>query len=272
MFDRTKESAAFQPADHPVSRGVGPFTLYDEFYPTIRFPPNERVVPILPGTFHVEMENGKPAPARTLQKTAAWAFERPNGGRSFAFSGLHYLQTLDHPQMRRLLLNAIAWTAAIDVPSHGVRSGVPDAATKLAASLGAKPLDISEPKAPQNIIATGILSRSGDRKPEPQPWGELKFFVNRTLKNSDTLTVLQAVIKPGQQNGRHYHPNCDEVLVLVQGHIMHTVNDQTFEMRAGDVLTIPRGAMHNARNLGKDNAILMVSYNSADRVAIGESE
>lgn len=136
MFDRTIETVGFQPANHPISRGVGPFLLRDEFYPTIRFPAGQRVVPILPGTFHVEIENGKPIPMRIEHKTAAWAFERSNGGRGFAFTGLHYLLSLDHPQLRRLLLNAIAWTGGFEVPPTGIRSGVPDAAEKALAAAG----------------------------------------------------------------------------------------------------------------------------------------
>ena len=137
MFDRTTETVGFQPADHPISRGVGPFTVREEFYPTIRFPAEQRIAAILPGTFHVEVENGKPIPMRIEHKTAAWAFERSNGGRGFTFTGLHYLLSFDHPQLRRLLLNAIAWTGGFEVPPTGIRSGVPDAAAKaLAASAG----------------------------------------------------------------------------------------------------------------------------------------
>jgi len=269
MFDRTIEAVGFQPADHPISRGVGPFTLFDEFYPTIRFPAEQRVVPILSGTFHVEMESGKPAAARTLQKAAAWAFERPSGGRGFAFTGLHYLVSLDHPQFRRLLLNAIAWTANIEVPATGVRSGVPDAATTMAASLGAKPVVEAARRAPHTAVFEAVVTRAADHEVLPQPWGELTWYVSRALKNSDTMTVGRVVIRRDQQSPRHYHPNCDEVLQVIQGHIMATVNDMQVEMRTGDVLSIPTGAVHNQRNLGTEDAILALSFSSADRTTVG---
>jgi oxalate decarboxylase/phosphoglucose isomerase-like protein (cupin superfamily) len=41
-------------------------------------------------------------------------------------------------------------------------------------------------------------------------------------------------------------------------------------MRTGDTVVIPEGTVHNARNIGTEDAVLMVSFNSADRVAIGE--
>ena len=115
MVDRTVETASFVPADHPVSRGVDPFTYRDEFYPSIRFG-RAPVTPILTSMLHLE---AMPDAAPTM-RTVAWAFERPGGGRSFAFTGLHYLVSLDQPALRKLLLNAIVWTAGIDVPAQGI--------------------------------------------------------------------------------------------------------------------------------------------------------
>jgi type 1 glutamine amidotransferase len=112
MVDRTTESVEFTPLHHPISSGVGTFTYQDEFYPTIRFLDSNVVTPILVGKL-----SGKP-----VERPVAWAFEREGGGRSFAFTGLHYLAALDQPDLRKLLLNAIVWTAGIEVPREGVRS------------------------------------------------------------------------------------------------------------------------------------------------------
>jgi quercetin dioxygenase-like cupin family protein len=270
MFDRTTESVGFVPADHPVSRGVGPFTLHDEFYPTIRYPSNQRVVPILSGTFYVELEDGKPIPERAVQRTAAWAFERQNGGRGFAFTGVHYLLNLDHPQLRRLLLNAIAWTAGLDVPATGVRSGVPDAATKVAASLGVQPTPRPARRTAPGAVTEGVVRRSDEHQVLEQPWGVLTWFVSRAIGNSDTLTTGRVLVRPGQQAPRHYHPNCDEVLMVLQGHIEQSVNDMRVEMRPGDVVSIPTGAVHGSRNIGTEDAIMVLSYSSADRTTVGE--
>jgi quercetin dioxygenase-like cupin family protein len=51
---------------------------------------------------------------------------------------------------------------------------------------------------------------------------------------------------------------------------MHRVGDKEYEMKAGDTVVIPEGILHNARNIGTEDAVLAVSFNSADRVAIGE--
>lgn len=117
MVDRTVETATFVPAAHAITRGVAPFAYRDEFYPSIRFG-SAAVTPILTASLHLEAAPN----ARPSVRTVAWAFERPGGGRSFGFTGLHYLASLDQPQLRKLLLNAIVWSAGIDVPADGITS------------------------------------------------------------------------------------------------------------------------------------------------------
>jgi hypothetical protein len=50
----------------------------------------------------------------------AWAFERPQGGRSFGFTGGHFHWNWGRPEVRKLVANAILWTAGVDPPGDGV--------------------------------------------------------------------------------------------------------------------------------------------------------
>lgn len=241
MVDRTTETVAFTPANHPISRGVQPFAYRDEFYPTVRFG-QAPVTPILTGALHLEAAPAAPATMRTV----AWAFDRPGGGRSFGFTGLHYLAALDQPDLRRLLLNAIIWTAGIEVPEGGISSGVPQGEAGV------------------------VLTRAADTQRIDQPWGELRWFTSAELGNSATTTTGQATIRPGQKTPRHFHPDCDEVLRVVQGRIVQTVGGRSFEMAAGDVVSIPEGVKHGSQNIGTDDAILALSYPTAHRRTVGE--
>lgn len=133
MFDRTTEWAQLESASptHPIGLGVGAFAYRDEFYPTFRF--RSGTVPVLKAVLHPQYRDGQYLVADMPQTSdAAWAFEREGGGRAFGFSGAHYLETLDEPHVRKMLLNAIFWTAGLEVPEAGVRSGLSDAATRLA--------------------------------------------------------------------------------------------------------------------------------------------
>ena len=52
----------------------------------------------------------------------AWAYERPDGGRGFGFTGLHKHDNLGNASMRTILLNAVAWVSKLEVPQAGVPS------------------------------------------------------------------------------------------------------------------------------------------------------
>ncbi|MFM1768150.1 MAG: hypothetical protein RJA22_679 [Verrucomicrobiota bacterium] len=100
---------------HPVARGVRPFSLTEEFYFKLRFrDPDPRLTPIL-----LKEAAANPA-ADPRPNTVGWTVERADGGRAFGFTGGHFYRNWWVPDFRRLLLNALAWTARIEVPAGGV--------------------------------------------------------------------------------------------------------------------------------------------------------
>lgn len=115
----------------------------------------------------------------------------------------------------------------------------------------------------------GLCPRS-DATVDHQPWGRLEWMVSGAKGNSDTLTLGRCYIHPGQQNPPHYHPNCDEVLHVIEGTIRHRVDDEYVEMTVGDTISIPQGAVHNATNTGSETAILLVCFSTAERQVVGE--
>lgn len=96
---------------HPISRGWSTFQLKDEWYYQIRFQPGDkRVTPILTTMLP------KDAPSRQV---LAWATVRADGGRGFGFTGLHKHANWAAPDFRKLLVNAVLWTAKLDIPTTG---------------------------------------------------------------------------------------------------------------------------------------------------------
>ena len=109
--------------DHAITRGVEPFTIQDEWYYNIRFEPHMKgVTPILKAT-PPDNTRGTPEakkhPGR--EEILAWAFDRANDGRSFGFTGAHFHRNWGDPNFRRLVINAILWSAKIDVPKDGAK-------------------------------------------------------------------------------------------------------------------------------------------------------
>ena len=68
------------------------------------------------------------------------------------------------------------------------------------------------------------------------PWGRITWLVSGTLHNSATMTVGRVVIKAGQGNPIHRHPNCDEVLHVLRGRIEHSLGPAKYVMDAGDAI------------------------------------
>ena len=53
-------------------------------------------------------------------ETMMWAYERPNGGRGFGFTGGHTHANWGDAGQRKVVLNALLWVAKADVPKEGV--------------------------------------------------------------------------------------------------------------------------------------------------------
>jgi len=127
----------FQPLPaHAITRGVKLFSLTDEWYFHMRFREGmEKVVPILAAVAPASTMNrpdgphsGNP-PVRAAVKRGepqilAWARIRPDGGRGFGFTGGHFHRNWGNDDCRKLVLNAILWTAKVEVPAGGVECKV----------------------------------------------------------------------------------------------------------------------------------------------------
>ncbi|MDQ6632140.1 MAG: ThuA domain-containing protein [Verrucomicrobiota bacterium] len=121
---------------HPITRGVKPFKINDEWYFHLRFPEGTKgVTPILTAVPTPETTSRKNGAhegndiVRELVKkgepqTVAWAYQRENGGRGFGLTGAHVHTNWGDENFRKIVLNAILWIAKADVPKNGVESKI----------------------------------------------------------------------------------------------------------------------------------------------------
>ena len=127
--------------NHPITRGVGPFATHDEWYFNMRWTPDaatkSRITPILVATPSDEVRKGPYVSPRGpydhiiadsgRAETMMWAYERPDGGRSFGFTGGHTHANWGDPNQRRIMLNALLWLAKVEVPARGVQDTIAEA-------------------------------------------------------------------------------------------------------------------------------------------------
>lgn len=121
---------------HEVTSGMKPFELLkDGWLYNLHFA-EKGVTPLLAAqmpdtsrkTDHAKSHAGR-------AETVAWAFERPNGGRSFGFTGCDLHASWAVPEQRRMLVNALLWTSKLPVPTTGVTT---DSTVDLAKNLDRK--------------------------------------------------------------------------------------------------------------------------------------
>jgi type 1 glutamine amidotransferase len=131
--------------NHPVGNGVKPFSTNDEWYYHMRFRENmEGVTPIVAAIPPDSTRKGKDDPhggnpevrggiGKSLPEVLVWVAEnKETGSRGFGCTGAHFHFNWAQDDYRKAILNAIVWTAKIDVPSGGVESKRPTAADLLA--------------------------------------------------------------------------------------------------------------------------------------------
>jgi len=99
--------------EHPITRGVAPFKENDGFIYKLKFVDGLRgITPLLRTT----------PPKGALKDTediVSWAFQRPDSGRSFVFTGCHLQSSWGLEGMRRFVVNGILWSAGLDIPPSG---------------------------------------------------------------------------------------------------------------------------------------------------------
>jgi len=119
--------------EHPISRGVKPFSIRDEWYMHMRFRPEMRgVTPILAAKPSDQVRRGPYVwPQGPYDHIVAgsgqdevmmWAVERADGGRGFGFTGGHYHKNWANENFRKVVLNALVWLCKLEVPPEGVAS------------------------------------------------------------------------------------------------------------------------------------------------------
>ena len=185
--------------DHPISRGVGEFALKDEWYYNMRFREGMKdVVGVLEAVPDDEARSGSTSWPRGPKKhiveasgrkeTLLWATERPDGGRGVGFTGAHFHWNFGDPNFRRLVLNAVVWTAGVEVP----KGGVPNIEVSIADL--EENQDYGKPKGfkiPEHTGKSAVVKKSQSAKADgsKKPLFRSKVVTSETLGHAVDISV-----------------------------------------------------------------------------------
>ena len=96
-------------------------------------------------------------------------------------------------------------------------------------------------------------------------WGTMTWLADADIGATTTISVARMVLNQGKTSPLHHHPNCEEVVMLESGTVLHEVGGLPIDQEPGTCIVIPAGVGHFTRNVGAAPAHLLVSYGAAVR-------
>jgi quercetin dioxygenase-like cupin family protein len=100
---------------------------------------------------------------------------------------------------------------------------------------------------------------------EMAAFGRVEWAVRAGRPDGAEQMVALAVFEPGGSNAEHYHPNCEEIVYVLDGEVEHTLGDESTTLWAGDLIVVPRDTRHRIINDSSKACRMLVVFSSPDR-------
>ena len=88
----------------------------------------------------------------------------------------------------------------------------------------------------------------------------------------EQVMICRATYEPGKRVARHSHPETEQVMVILDGEVTMTVEDETRSLRAGDTVVVNRGLEHELYSEGGCTFIEALAPVPLDHVADRERD
>lgn len=102
-------------------------------------------------------------------------------------------------------------------------------------------------------------------EPANLSWGTISWLVGQESMPGAEQTLGIVTIAAGKRNPLHVHPNCEELLYVIEGQADHKLGEEMYQIKAGDVIRIPRGVPHWAQATGGEPLVAVISFSSGER-------
>lgn len=115
------------------------------------------------------------------------------------------------------------------------------------------------------VLGAAMLILGGGLVPEAaqaQQTGSKRIDLQRHDLSAPGREVIQVRVEfdPGYVSPRHTHPG-EEIIYVLEGTLVYEIEGRpTATVRPGDVLFVPAGAAHLAKNVGSDTGAELATY------------
>lgn len=87
--------------------------------------------------------------------------------------------------------------------------------------------------------------------------------ISKAKHGVDGISFCTEEQSPGSRMRVHKHLNNDELIFIRKGEGTLTLDEQSIQVKAGDVAFVPRGTWHGLHNTGKENLSMIFQYSPA---------
>jgi len=116
-----------------------------------------------------------------------------------------------------------------------------------------------------NVAAASLLVVAGNLVPHTAQAQQTGTHRTELSQNDISIPGWEAVqlrvdIDPGKIAPNHRHPG-EEIIYVVEGTIQYQLEGKPpVTLKVGDVLFVPKGVIHSAKNVGQNNAAEIGTY------------
>ncbi len=85
-------------------------------------------------------------------------------------------------------------------------------------------------------------------------------YLSNQVVLGKNASVNLAQLAPSSHFGAQYHSASDEIDYIIQGQANATLNSEVLTVKAGDMLYLPAGTVHDFEALGNENFLVFVVF------------
>jgi mannose-6-phosphate isomerase-like protein (cupin superfamily) len=91
----------------------------------------------------------------------------------------------------------------------------------------------------------------------------MNIKISKTNDGVNNISFCVEDMTVGRKMRVHKHLNNDELIFVHKGEGTLTLDEQTIQVKTGDVAFVPRGTWHGLDNTGKENLLMIFQYSPA---------
>jgi len=98
---------------------------------------------------------------------------------------------------------------------------------------------------------------------EELPWGPHEWLSRPGLTDAEKLLVVRVKMPAGKAHEFHRHPECEEVLYILEGQAEQWVGEKKQILKAGEVAHIPTNVVHGTYNISDSVCVFLAILSPA---------